>query len=164
MAQVDYFLKIDDTELRGESTDDKHRDEIEVESWSWGATQVGTTSGGTGGGAGRVSIQDINFVARTSKASPILFLRCATGKHISKAVLTARKAGSQQADFLTLTMSDLLISSYQIAGSETADTVPMDQVSINFSKIEFEYKTQKADGSLDAPVRAGWDLKSNTKI
>ena len=162
MASADYFLKIDG--VAGESTDDKHRDEIEIESWSWGATQVGTAGTGGGGGAGRVSIQDFNFVTRTNKASPILFLSCASGKHISKAVLTARKSGASQADFLTLTMSDLLVSSYQTAGSETADTVPMDQVSLNFSKIEFEYKAQKADGSLDAPIRAGWDLKSNTKV
>src|SRR6478752_6790239 len=103
MAQADYFLKFDDPGLQGESTDKAHKDEIEVESWSWGATQLGTTSGGTGGGAGRVSVQDLNFVARTSKASPNLFLRCASGAHISKAVLTARKAGGTQEDFLTLT-------------------------------------------------------------
>jgi len=162
MAQVDYFLDIDG--IPGESTDSKHRDEVEVESWSWGATQVGTSAGGGGGGAGRVSIQDFNFVARTSKASPVLFLRCADGQHIKQAILTARKAGKDQSEFLTLTMSDLLVSSYQIAGSETADTVPMDQVSLNFTKIKFEYRMQKADGSLDAPVTTGWDVKANQKL
>jgi type VI secretion system secreted protein Hcp len=161
MAQVDYFLRIDG--IPGESTDDKHKDAIDVESWSWGATQVGTTAGGTGG-AGRVSIQDFNFVARTNKASPILFLSCASGKHISKAVLTARKSGGQQEEFLTLTLSDLLISSYQTAGSETADTVPLDQVSVNFTKVEFEYRTQKADGSLAAPVKTGWDVKQSKAV
>jgi len=161
MAQVDYFLKIDT--IPGESTDAQHKDEIDVESWSWGATQLGTTTGG-GGGAGRVSMQDLNFVARTSKASPTLFLKCASGLHISKAVLTARKSGGAQTDFLTLTMSDLLVSSYQIAGSETADTVPMDQVSLNFAKIQFEYKAQNPDGSLGAPVRSGWDVQLNKQV
>ena len=160
MAQVDYFLDID--QVPGESTAKSHVNEIEVESWSWGATQLGNTGGGGAGGAGKVSIQDFNFVARTSKASPVLFLRCASGQHIKQAVLTARKAGREQAEFLTLTMTDLLVSSYQIAGSAPADTVPMDQVSLNFSKIQFEYKMQKADGSLDAPVTSGWDVKQNT--
>jgi len=162
MAQVDYFLKID--AVPGESTDAKHKDEIDVESWSWGATQLGTTAGGGGGGTGKVSIQDLNFVARTSKASPVLFLRCASGQHIKQAILTARTSGKTQAEFLTLTMTDLLVSSYQIAGSETADTVPMDQVSLNFTKIKFEYRMQKADGSLDAPVTTGWDVKANQKL
>ena len=162
MAQVDYFLFID--QVPGESTDSKHTNEIEVESWSWGATQLGTTAGGGGGGAGKVRIQDLNFVARTSKASPVLFLRCADGQHIKQAILTARKAGKDQSEFLILTMSDLLVTSYQIAGSETADTVPMDQVSVNFTKIKFEYRAQKADGSLDAPVWTGWDAKANQKL
>jgi type VI secretion system secreted protein Hcp len=162
MALVDYFLEIDG--VPGESTDLKHKDEIEVESWSWGATQLGTTAVGGGGGAGKVSIQDLNFVARTSKASPTLFLRCASGEHIKQAILTARKAGKDQSEFLILTMSDVLVTSYQIAGSETADTVPMDQVSVNFTKIKFEYRTQRPDGSLDAPVWTGWDSKANQKL
>ena len=82
MAQADYFLKID--QVPGESTDAKHKDEIEVESWSWGATQVATASTGGGGTSGRVSIQDFNFVAHTSKASPVLFVKCASGEHIGK--------------------------------------------------------------------------------
>ena len=162
MAQVDYFLDIEG--VPGESLDAKHKDEIDVESWSWGATQVVGTIGGGGGSAGRVSIQDFNFVARTSKASPLLFLSCASGKHLETAVLTARKSGGQQVEFLTLTLTDVLVSSYQTAGSETADTVPMDQVSLNFTKIKFEYKVQNPDGTLGAPISAGWDIKANTKI
>ena len=159
----DAFLKLDG--IPGESTDAKHKDEIEVESWSWGATQLGTTGTGSGGGAGKVSIQDFNFVARTSRASPVLFLKCASGEHIPSAVLTARSSGKSQEDFLTLTMTDVLVSSYQIAGSEAADTVPMDQVSLNFTKIKFEYKVQTASGALDPnPATAGWDLKTNTKL
>lgn len=159
MAQVDYFMKIDG--VPGESTDAKHVGEIDVESWSWGSTQLATVGGG---GASRASVQDLNFVARTSKASPILFIKCATGQHIKQAVLTARKSGGTQAEFLTLTLTDLLVSSYQIAGSEAADTVPLDQVSLNFSKVEFEYRTQKADGTLDAPVKTAWDVLLNKQV
>ena len=36
MAAVDYFLKFDG--IKGESADVKHKDEIDVESWSWGET------------------------------------------------------------------------------------------------------------------------------
>jgi len=160
MAQADYFLKIDG--VPGESTDKSHPNEIEVESWSWGETQVVTAGGGTGGGAGRVSMQDLNFVTRTSKASPVLFLTCASGKHLSKAVLTARKSGESQFDFLTLTLTDVLVSSYQIAGSSPADTVPMDQVSLNFAKIQFQYKVQTASGAPSDTVTGTWDVTKNT--
>src|SRR3712207_5494013 len=133
MAQVDYFLKIEGIE--GESKDKAHKNEIELESWSWGETQSGSHAYGGGGGAGKVVMQDFSFVMLTNKASPKLFLHCANGKHISKAVLTCRKAGELQQEFLKITLSDLLVSSFQTGGSGHGDIIPVDQVSVNFSKI-----------------------------
>jgi type VI secretion system secreted protein Hcp len=162
MAAVDYFLKLDG--IDGESTDHKHKSEIDLESWSWGASQSGTHSGMGGGGAGKVSMQDFHFVMKINKASPKLMLACATGEHIKKATLTCRKAGSEQQEYLKVTMSDLLVSSYQTGGSAHGDVVPTDQISLNFSKIEFEYKEQKADGTLGGAVKTGYDLKLNKKV
>ena len=110
---IEYFLKIDG--IPGESTD-KHAGEIAVEAFSWGAQQSGTGGIGGGGGTGKVQIQDLHVTARTSKALPP-FLTCATGTHVKSAVLTARKAGSKQpGDFLTFSLSDVLVRGYQIAG------------------------------------------------
>ncbi len=162
MAAVDYFLKIDGIE--GESADAKHKNEIDVESWSWGATQSGTFSMGGGGGAGKVSMQDMHFVAKMSKASPKLLLANASGQHIKTAVLTLRKAGTDQQEFAKFTLSDVLVSSYQTGGSASGSIVPMDQFSLNFAKIEKEYKEQKADGTLGGAVKVGWDLKQNKKV
>ena len=161
MAAVDYFLKIDGVE--GESTDGKHKAEIDVESWSWGETQAGTFAGGGGGGAGKVSMQDFHFVMKVNKASPKLMLACATGQHIKKADLVCRRAGGEQQEYMKISFADLLVSSYQTGGS-AGDVVPVDQISLNFAKIEFEYKPQKVDGSLDAPVKTGYDLKQNKKV
>lgn len=158
---VDYFLKIDGIE--GESSDGKHKSEIDVESWSWGASQAGAGSFGGGGGAGKVSMQDFSFSMKVNKASPKLMLACATGDHIKQATLTCRKAGGDQQEYMKVVMSDILVSSYQ-AGGSVGSVIPMDQISLNFSKIEFEYKPQKADGSLDSPVKTGWDLKKNQKV
>ncbi|HLM98132.1 MAG TPA: type VI secretion system tube protein Hcp [Bryobacteraceae bacterium] len=159
MAAVDYFLKIDG--IDGESQDSKHKGEIELYSWSFGATQSGTHSGGGGGGAGKVSMQDFHFVMNVNKASPKLLLACATGEHIKKAVLTCRKAGKEQQEFVKYSFSDFLVSSYQTGGSGSSDVLPNDQISLNFAKIEFEYKEQKADGTLGGSVKAGYDLKAN---
>jgi len=162
VAAVDYYLKIDGIE--GESHDSSHKAEIDVESWSWGETQSGTHSGGGGGGAGKVSMQDFHFVMKMNKASPKLMLACANGEHIPKAVLTCRKAGKDQQEFFKVTMSDLLVSSYQTGGSAHGEIVPTDQISMNFSKIEFEYKEQKADGTLAAALKTGYNLKENKKV
>ena len=161
MAAVDYFMKIDG--IKGESGDSKHKDEVDVLSWSWGETQQGAHATGGGGGAGKVVMQDFSFTKRVDKASAPLLLACASGQHIKSVEMVCRKAGKDQQEYLKVTMSDVLISSYQVGGSQ-GEVVPIDQVSMNFSKIEMEYKAQKADGTLDAPTKAGWDLKSNVKV
>ena len=159
---VDYFLKIDG--IAGEATDAKYKGSIMVESFSWGETQAGAFDSGGGGGAGQVSMQDFHFTTRYTKASALLFLACATGQHIKKAELFCRKAGGKQEDFLKVTLSELLVSSYQTGGSAGSDIIPIDQVSLAFSKIEIEYKEQKADGAVAGPVKAGYNLKTNAKV
>lgn len=155
---VDYFLKIEGVD--GESHDAKHKGEINLESFSWGASQTGSHAFGGGGGAGKVQMQDFHFVMKHNKASPKLMLACAEGEHLKKGVLTCRKAGKDQQEFLKVTMSDLLVSSYQTSGSAHGDEIPTDQISLNFSKIEFEYKEQKADGSVSTAAKVGYDLKT----
>ena len=162
MAVADYFLKIDGIE--GESHDEKHPGEIQLDSWSWGASQGGTMSAGGGGGAGKVNMQDFHFTMTVNKAAPKLVLACASGQHIPKAVLICRKAGKEQQEFLKYTFSDLLVSSYQTGGSGGSSALPVEQISLNYTKIEIEYKEQKADGSLGGAVTAGWDLKKNSKV
>lgn len=159
MAAVDYFLKIDG--IDGESTDKKHKNSIDIESWSWGENNSGSSSQGGGGGAGKVTMQDFNFVMRVNKASPKLLLACANGQPFKSALLTCRKAGKEQQEYLKIKFSDLLVSNFQTGGS-SGDIIPVDQISLNFSKIEYEYYPQKADGGLDAKVPVHWDLKTNT--
>jgi type VI secretion system secreted protein Hcp len=158
MAAVDYFIKFDG--IKGESADAKHKDEIDIESWSWGASNAGGAAQG-GRGAGKVSLQDFHFVMKLNSASPSLMQACVTGRHIKMATLSGRKAGKGQQDYLTFKFHDVLVSSYQTGGSEEAATVPTDQVSFNFAKIEVEYKQQKPDGTLGAGGTFKYDLKAN---
>jgi type VI secretion system secreted protein Hcp len=162
MAAADFFLKIDG--IDGESQQDKHKNEIELDSWSFGETNAGSFAKSGGGGAGKVAMQDFHFVMPVNKASPKLFLACATGQHIKSAKLVCRKAGKEQQEYLKVTFSDLLVSSYQTGGSGHGDVLPTDQISLNFSKIEFEYAEQAADGSLKGGIKAGYDLKAGKKV
>ncbi len=158
MANVDYFLKIKGIE--GESADSKHKNEIDIESWSWGETQSGSHAYGGGGGAGKVAMQDFNFVMRVNKASPKILLACASGEHIGEALLTCRKAGKEQQEYLKIKFTDLLISSFQTGGSN-GDVIPVDQISLNFAKIEYEYYPQNEKGGLGSKIPVHWDLKTN---
>jgi len=158
----DAFLKLDG--VQGESTDAKHRDEIEVLSFSFGVSQAGGAPTGGGGGAGKASFTDLHFVARTQKSSPRLFVACASGEHFKQAVLTLRKAGGKQQEYLTLTFSEVRVSSFQEAGSADGDEGPLDQVTLGYGKIAIEYRPAGPKGALGSPVRGGWDLKANKKL
>lgn len=151
-AQVDYFLKIEGIE--GESSDDKHKGEIEVESWSWGESQPGLeqadrAAAGTGGGAGKAKLNDFHFVMKSSKASPQLMAAAAKGKHFQNAILTVRKAGQGQQEYIKVKLEEVMVGSYQIAGDSG---LPTDQISLNFGKVELSYLPQRADGSLDTAI------------
>jgi type VI secretion system secreted protein Hcp len=160
MAVVDYFLKIDGIE--GEAQDKTHKNEIQLESWSFGETNAGTASSGMGMGAGKVSMGDFHFVMRSNKATPKLFLACADGEHIKKATLTCRKAGKDQQEYLKWLFSDLIISSYQTGGSASSDVVPLDQISFNFTEAQIDYKEQKADGTLGGAVTTKYNVKAQS--
>ena len=157
---ADYFLQI--TGIAGESKEAKHKDWIDVLSWSFGETNAGTGAAGGGAGAGKVQMSDFSFMKATSKASPKLFLACAQGQRMKEAKLSAVKAGAMQQEYLSWTFSDVLISSYQTTGS--GGDMSMDSVSLAFSKVQVEYKPQNPDGSLGTPVVAGWDVMANKKF
>ena len=159
---VDMFLKL--AEIPGESRDDKHKGEIEILSFSWGVSQFSGGASGGGGGAGKADFQDFSFALPVSKASPKLFLACASGQHLAEATLTVRKAGAEQVEFLSYTLSDCLVSSYQEGAAAGADDLPLDSFSLNFAKIEVSYKEQNEKGGLGAETRAGWDLKQNKSV
>src|SRR5262249_48173153 len=163
MAAVDFFLILDG--IKGETEDAKMKPKgaIDVESWSWGENQTGTHAAGGGGGDGKVAMQPFHFVMSVSKTSPELILACAEGRHIKSAGLICRKCGKDQQEFYSIKMEDILVSSYQTGGSSHSDLVPSDQISLDYARISFAYKAQKADGPLDAAVKTGWDRKANKK-
>jgi len=158
---TDYFLKL--TGIPGESQDSKHKDEIQLETWNWGASNATSFGVGSGGGAGKVSMQDFHFTMPINVASAKLMLACATGEHITTGVFTARKAGTEQQEYFKITFTDVLVSSYNVSG-HSSDTLPSDSVGLSFSKIEYEYKPQKTDGSLGAAQKVGYDIKANKKL
>src|SRR4030095_11108056 len=152
----DIFAKIGD--IKGESTDDKHKDEIEVLSFSWGVTNAATIGGG-GGGAGRATFHDLSFIHTSDKASPRLLQACATGTHLKEATITHRKAGKGQQEFLVIKMNDTIITSVTDGG--TTGEAGSEIVSLAFAKIELQYKAGKPDGAFDAGIFFKYDLKAH---
>ena len=153
----DIFAKIGD--IKGESLDDKHKDEVEVLSWSWGVTSSGAIAGGGGGaGVGKASFHDLSFTHHIDKASPVLMQACATGVHLKEATITTRKSGKGHQEFLIIKMNDVIVTAVTHGSGESGSS---ESVSLAFAKVNVEYKPQKADGSLDAGIHFKYDIKAN---
>jgi len=156
------FLKLDG--IKGESQDGKHKEEIHIESFSWGLNQTGAFGAGGGGGAGKVNVHDISITKFVDKSSPDLMLACASGKHIPSGLITVRKAGEKPLEYLKIKLTDILISGVQFAGSGGGDQFS-ENLSLNFAKFQVEYQEQGADGAAKGgPVLMGWDIKGNQKV
>jgi type VI secretion system secreted protein Hcp len=158
---IDMFLKIDD--IKGESADDKHPNEIQVLSWSWGLSQSGTAHQGAGGGAGKVNVQDLTITKYLDSSTPTLMNICCAGKHMKKALLTVRKAGGHPLEYLKITLEDVLVSSLSPGGSGGEDRVT-ESLSLNFARFKTEYVPQKPDGSGGPVISAGFDIAANKVV
>ena len=153
---ADIFAKLGD--IKGESLDDKHKDEIEVLSFAWGVNNAGSMSHGSGGGEGKATFHDLTIVHKIDKASPVLMQACATGVHLKEATITNRKAGKGQQEYLIIKMNDVLVTS--VTHGTAVNTDDNEQVTLAFAKVALEYKPQKADGSLEAGIKFAYDLKA----
>jgi type VI secretion system secreted protein Hcp len=162
MAQTDYFLKLDG--IDGESIDAKHPNEIVLTSWGVGAANSASLSSATGAGAGKVTVRDFHFTKVYDKASPRLFVACCNGQHIKSATLTCRKAGAGQVEFLTVVLTNVIVTSYDVLGAADAGGVQDDQVTLGFARIELRYVQQSPTGAALPPITTGWDLAANKPV
>jgi type VI secretion system secreted protein Hcp len=152
------FLQIEGIE--GESLDFDHQHWIDVLAFSWGLSQSGTAGRAGGAGAGRADVQDFSFTHLLDKASPKLMSSCASGKHIPKATLELCHPGeTSQPPFYRLIMSDVMVSSVSLSGS--GQDSPVENVALNFEKVEWTYWPQNADGSMGSPITGSLDLRTN---
>jgi|SRR5271166_1363941 len=157
----DIFLKIDGIE--GEATDVNHQNEIEVVSWNWGVSEVFISSGGGGIVGGKPKVGDFVISKRLDKASPDILRACLTAKHIEEVVLTQRRAGAGKANFLTITLKDVLISSLNDIDTGAAPR-PTENVVLAFGKVIYEYIPLKPNGQPDTPATLKWDINANKEF
>jgi type VI secretion system secreted protein Hcp len=156
---IDIFLKIDD--VKGESLDATHRDEIELQSWHWSMSQRGSAHAGSGSGTGKVSVGDLAFTKYTDLSTPTLLKMCCAGKHFRAAVLIVRKAGKTPLEYVKLTMNDGVVSSMHF-GEERSDDRMTETVTLNFASFSYEYRTQRADGTAGGVIPASWHIARNS--
>jgi len=154
------FMKIDG--IPGESTDDAHKDEIDILSWSWGAQRKVSLRNGRGAPpkiSKSIADMDVSFTKYLDKATVPLFMACANGTRIEEVVLTVRKAGDTPLEYYIVTMKDVMVTSISTGGSGGEDVLT-ENVTLNFSKFDVNYTPIRDDGSLDPPIEYGWKLRN----
>lgn len=153
---TEIFAKIGD--IKGETVDARHPDEIDVVSFSWGVTHTESMVAGGGGGAGKPAFQDLLIVHTIDSATPGLLLACATGRHLPQATISHRRAGETQ-DYLTVKLSDVTITAVTQNGMEVQPYT--ETVSVRFGKVDLLYRRKRLDGSLDEGQHFVFDVQSN---
>ncbi|CAN5802874.1 type VI secretion system receptor/chaperone Hcp [soil metagenome] len=157
---ANFFLKIGD--ISGEATQSGFDGQIEVLNYNWAVSQPGGFSYAGGGGVAQANIHDLTISFRMCSASPKFMEACASGKHFDDAVLTClRAAGDQAEKYLEITLTDVMIASYQTGAG--GDEFPVETIGLNFAQIKEEYFKQNDQGVAESAGSGQWNqLTSST--
>jgi type VI secretion system secreted protein Hcp len=158
---VDMFLELD--KIDGEAQDDKLKGKIDVLAWSWGMSQSGTTHMGSGGGAGKVNVQDLSITKYVDLSSTVLMQKCTKGEHIESGRLVCRKAGGEQLEYITIEFKDCIVTSVSTGGSGGEDRLT-ENVSLNFGQYKIVYTEQTKDGGKGKQPEWAYDIAANKAL
>ncbi|KQZ45100.1 type VI secretion system tube protein Hcp [Duganella sp. Root1480D1] len=158
---IDVYLHIDG--IKGESTDDRHKDWIECKSVSWSVEQPRSATSSTGGGhtAERCEHRDVVITKLADLASPILLQTCSAGRTIPKAKLEFMRADAQgeRVKYFEIELDNVLIG--VVSPSVGEGDILTEEVGFKFSKVRWKYTQQRISGGMGGNTSGGWDLASN---
>lgn len=154
----DAFIKIG--EIEGEATRKGFEGQMEIQSFSLGASNPTTIGSGGGGGGGKATLSSMNVMKVSDKASPVLFQDCCKGTHFNKCTVTLHKAGGDEAvNYLVYELERVYIESIQWSGSSGGDDRPAESLSLAFGKITITYTEQTETGAMGSPTLGSWDAQ-----
>ncbi len=153
---VDYFLKLDG--IDGESSDANFKNQIQLMSWSWGASQVSSVAGTGGSGAGKADLSDFSLMTYFDKSTPKFFKSIGLGTHIASGTLSAVKSGAQGKPYLKVDFAEIFVTSLQMSGSSEVPTV---SISFTYNEIKIDYSVQDEKGNLKSTGPITYNTKEN---
>lgn len=159
---VNMHLKVVGPAVNGESKVKGYEDQIQILAWSWGLSQTGTTHHGSGGGAGKVNVQDLSFTHYVDTSSPVLIQACCKGTHYGTMTLSMNKAGGDSSlPYMVLEMKDVIVTSVSGGGS-SGDDQQTENVTLNFASFKVSYQKQDNKGAkAGGAVEANFDIAAN---
>lgn len=158
---MDAYLKIDG--IPGEAKQKGYDNWIHLDGWSWGSSTAGASERGGGLIGGKVQMQDFHFTKSTDKATPKLFESCCKGMVHKEIKLQVVRMPENQV-VIDVKMEHCIVSSFQTGGGAGDGGVPIENGSLNFSKVFLQMSAFKEDGTKEGNVQAGYDMAKMTKI
>ena len=157
----DAYLQIDG--IKGESTDERHKDWIEVSKVQYSIYQPRAEVVSTGGGhtTGRADLLPITFKKLTDISSPVLLQTCAAGKTLAKATFEFLRAdgNGNPVPYFRIELENLLIAS--ITPDSGDGGIITERVQLAFSKIQWRYVRQSIRGGTQGNSTGGWNCSTN---
>jgi type VI secretion system secreted protein Hcp len=144
--------------IKGESTHPRHKDEIALESWSWGVDAANPLASGS---VGKPTFQSLSFAHRVDAASPLLWRACVIAQAIPEGVLTVARPMASAGDYLMLRLTGIVIAGISLSDAAADTQPPYEAVILNFATFEYTYRPQLANGSFGAAVTLKYDLRTN---
>jgi type VI secretion system secreted protein Hcp len=149
MAEM--FLQLDD--IKGESLDNEHHEEIEITLWGWTTTNTVRWDINQGGQSTRIDIKDIELEKICDKATVTLYQNCVTGKHIKHGKITCRKNdGEQKVEYLVVHLKDIMVTKVSFTGDGSSQSLK-ENVCLSFAEFRMDYKLQNDSGSAAGGVK-----------
>lgn len=157
------FLKLGD--IKGESTDAKHKDQIDILSFtqSWINTYEGGAGGGGGAGAGKMQCGAITLMKEIDMSSPLLLKGVATGQHYKDAVISFQSTnsiGRTATDYYTITMDTVFVTELSQTDERDPNRI-FEKLVLNAQVFTFKFQPQNAKGTFGDPVTFQWDCSQN---
>lgn len=153
---VDYFLKLNG--IQGESQDTNPKDEIQIMTWSWGASNTSSVAGTGGSGAGKVDLSDFNVTTFFDKSTPKLFKTIAVGTHIQNGTMNAIKSGANNKPYLKVDFTEMFVTGLQMSASSE---IPSVNISFTYNTIKVDYSVQDENGNVKSTGPIQYSTKEN---
>lgn len=155
----DAYVKFDG--IPGESSDDKHKDWIEILSVNHGVHQLASSTASSAGGGTieGASLRHLSFAHLVDKATPKLFEACCSGKHFKEVIFELCRAGNGtgKQKYLEIKLEEVIIADVDVGGAD--GHFPRANVVLNYGRIKLTYLHQKrSDGTGGGQISGGWDL------
>ena len=158
----DAFLKLDG--VTGESQKQNHKGEIDLMSFSWGASNSSAVGTGTGVSTGKVIVSDFSVMKTTDSSSPVLFQRCCDGTVIPTGnVYLRRQIEGNATIYLQFDFQNVYVTGLNWSGSGGSGDTPSESVTFCFEVGSVDYSPQLDDGTLGNAIHGGWNVGANVK-